>query len=103
MEANRGAGTWRRAAVEMLVIIFSVLIVLALDNWNEERKEAREEAEYLEGFVADLASDSLNLAQRISIAQRGEARRRCRAGHPDCRGRTHQLRRQESKLGRATA
>jgi hypothetical protein len=68
--AKRANGIWRRAVVEMPVIILSVLIALTLDNWNEERKEAREEVQYLEGFVADLSSDSVNLAQRISIAQR---------------------------------
>lgn len=61
---------WRRAVIEMPVIILGVLIALAVDSWNEERKEAHEETEYLESFVADLASDSSNLAQRISIAQR---------------------------------
>lgn len=70
MEASRSSGRWRRGLVEMVVIIFSVLVALTLDNWNEERKEALEAAKYLQGFVADLASDSLNLAQRISIAQR---------------------------------
>ncbi len=44
---------------EFLLLIFGILIALQVDNWNEERKERKEEVEILEQLVEDFNTNKL--------------------------------------------
>jgi len=44
---------------ELITIIAGVLIALALDNWNDGRRDRALEAQYLTALEADLRSDSV--------------------------------------------
>ena len=71
MKAQRGPTFLLRLTGELVVIVLGILIALWVNNWNEERKDAAHEGEYLEGFLTDLTADSANLAFRVFIADRG--------------------------------
>ena len=45
---------WRRLLAELVIIAVGVGLALAVDNWNEARKERITEREYLRGIAADL-------------------------------------------------
>jgi hypothetical protein len=45
---------WRRLLAELVIVAVGVGVALAVDNWNETRKELAAEREYLLGIAADL-------------------------------------------------
>jgi len=45
--------------VEILLVVFGILIALQVDNWNEERKERKEELRLLEQLVEDFNTNKL--------------------------------------------
>lgn len=42
---------------ETLIVVVGVLIALTVDNWREQRRDARTEAQYLSSLIQDLESD----------------------------------------------
>ncbi len=54
-------GGWKHKLVdilfEILIIVFAVSISIWLHNWSEERKDRREEKEFLTGLKSDLQDD----------------------------------------------
>ena len=52
--------------VEILLVVFGILIALQVDNWNEDRKERKEELRLLEQLVEDFNTNKLI----ISTSQR---------------------------------
>ena len=44
---------------EILLVVFGILIALQVDNWNEERKERKEEMRLLEQLVEDFNTNKL--------------------------------------------
>jgi type II secretory pathway pseudopilin PulG len=46
-----------RIVGEFLVIVVGILIALALDNWNQERKDQVLSQEYLERLIVDIRAD----------------------------------------------
>jgi len=60
---------WRRLLAELIVVAVGVMVALAVDNWNETRKEHIIEREYLAGIVADLetSADSLEKTRAAAI------------------------------------
>lgn len=47
-------------------MVFGILIALQINNWNEERIEQQQIAEYAHALIKDLERD-LDMAQIISI------------------------------------
>lgn len=45
--------------VEIMLVVFGILIALQVDNWNEERKERKEEIRVLEQLVEDFNTNKL--------------------------------------------
>ena len=62
----------RYAFGEIVLVVIGILIALQINNWNEERKERRIEARYLQNLKIDLENDSLALleirAHRVNTA-----------------------------------
>jgi len=42
---------------ELLLVIVGILVALQLDNWNQERQEQEQIAEYARALVDDLEAD----------------------------------------------
>jgi len=51
---------------ELILVVFGILIALQINNWNEERIEQQQIAEYAHALIKDLERD-LDMAQIISI------------------------------------
>ena len=45
--------------VEILLVVFGILIALQVDNWNEDRKERKEELRLIEQLVEDFNTNKL--------------------------------------------
>jgi hypothetical protein len=63
---------WRRLFVEFVVIAIGVMAALAVDNWNDERKERMAEQEYLAGIAIDLQSTAEGLAATRAAANENQ-------------------------------
>ena len=64
---------WRRLLAELVIIAVGVGVALAVDNWNDVRKERQLESEYLEGIAEDLATTRRNLLRDIESAETNSA------------------------------
>jgi hypothetical protein len=54
---NAFKGKLKEAGIEVFIIVFSILLSLSLDNWNEERLEKKNAKEFLIEIVEDLKND----------------------------------------------
>lgn len=59
---------WRRLLAELVIVAVAVGVgvALAVDNWNEVRKERVAERDYLRGIAADL-EDSANRGRTAAM------------------------------------
>lgn len=64
---------WRRLLAEFFVIAVGVLTAMAVDNWNDTRRERVLEAEYLVGIAADLEATRRYLQFSLEAAQENQA------------------------------
>jgi hypothetical protein len=64
---------WRRLLAEFLVIAIGVMAALAVDNWNDARKDRIAEREYLAGIAADLRTTAEDLARSRTAATDNQA------------------------------
>jgi len=55
---------WFNYGLDTLVVIVGVLIALALNNWNEQRKTKAVLQTYLISIKEDLISDTLSIKRR---------------------------------------
>ncbi len=51
---------WFTVAVEILIVVIGVFLGLQVNNWNENRFENRQSAEYTERLIADLRVEAWN-------------------------------------------
>ena len=65
------AGRWGHVAVELALLVTGILIALAVNNWMDERRDARAERQYLELLGSDLEQDleTLDEIRRFEEAQ----------------------------------
>ena len=49
------------ASGEIALVVIGILIALQINNWNEERKESKLEAGFIELLAEDLQSDAESL------------------------------------------
>ena len=63
---------WRRLLAELVIVAVGVGVALAVDNWNETRKELVAERDYLRGIAADLkaSAKSLERTRKAAIENR---------------------------------
>ncbi len=68
---------WRRLLAELVIISVGVGLALAVDNWNDARKERVAERQYLRGIAADLEKSvvSLQRARDAAIENRASLER----------------------------
>jgi hypothetical protein len=55
---------------EIFLVVLGILIALSINNWNEDRKTANTEIEYLIRLRSDLANDTVYYHRRIKYAER---------------------------------
>lgn len=69
--SERNAGKFLRYALgEIFLVVVGILIALQINNWNEERKEQRQVAEYARALADDLRADIPMLETVQSTATR---------------------------------
>ena len=56
---------WISHTIELFVVIIGISIAFALNSWNEGRKEAALERQFLQSFVTEMDKDLLDLEQSI--------------------------------------
>lgn len=59
---------WRQLLTELVIVAVGVGVALAVDNWNERRKEHITEHEYLQGITADLQASAQSLESTRNAA-----------------------------------
>ncbi len=57
------AAQWGQILVELALLVTGILIALAVDNWIDDRRDARVEHQYLELLARDLEQDLETLAE----------------------------------------
>jgi hypothetical protein len=65
MGTGQRGRAWVRWGGEFVVIVISVLVALALDQWAAARADRVSEREYLVALVADLESDAAYLSELV--------------------------------------
>jgi hypothetical protein len=58
----------RYALGEIFLVVVGILIALQINNWNEERKEQRQIAEYAQALSSDLKADIVMLQTVLSTS-----------------------------------
>lgn len=59
-----------KIALEIVIIVFSIMVSLWLDNWNDKRKERTEVKEFLADLKEDLQLDTASLNRKIVTLKR---------------------------------
>jgi hypothetical protein len=60
---------WGQILVELTLLVFGILIALAVNNWMEDRRDARLEHQYLELLTRDLDRDLVALDEALQFEQ----------------------------------
>ena len=63
-------GKWAEYLLEIIVIVIGILGAIALNNWNDNRKEEEIEIQYLKRLSIDLKSDAAYFTYRIERANK---------------------------------
>ena len=58
---------------EIALVVLGILIALQINTWNEQRKDVKKTAEYMDRLKSELRSDSVMLGNHISDAHRKAA------------------------------
>ena len=61
---------WGHVLVEFVMLVVGILLALAVNNWVEERRDARIERQYLERLVRDFDADLALLADMADFERR---------------------------------
>ena len=59
LSEKRMARFWSYALGEILLLVIGILIALQINNWNEDRKERKLAATYLDNLELDLQAEAL--------------------------------------------
>ena len=70
MEKNKTGKYLKYAVGEIVLVVIGILIALSINNWNEDRKTANSEIEYLIRLRSDLANDTIYFHRRIKYANK---------------------------------
>ena len=52
---------------EIVLVVIGILIALSINNWNEERKENKQERFILQKLLIDINSDIIYIENQISV------------------------------------
>jgi hypothetical protein len=63
---NKTGKYFKYAIGEILLVVIGILIALAINNWNEKRKELNQTVELLKNMMLDLKADISNLESDIN-------------------------------------
>lgn len=61
---------WFAYGFESIAVIVGIVVALALENWNDARKQNNTEINYLSGLIKDLANDTAYFNRLISDSEK---------------------------------
>jgi hypothetical protein len=67
MEKNKTGKYLKYAIGEIILVVIGILIALSINNWNEEKKEAKVEKQYMISLLSDLAKDRSDLISNVEF------------------------------------
>lgn len=65
MEQNKTAKYFKYAIGEIVLVVIGILIALSINNWNENRKIAKQEFQIVNKMTQQTLADSILLSKRI--------------------------------------
>lgn len=65
--------SWSYGIGELLIVIVGVLVALAVDQWNDQRRDRAEETEIVGRLITDLRADLERLSYGQTVISRKEA------------------------------
>lgn len=77
IQENKMGKYFKYAIGEIILVVIGILIALQINNWNEHRKQVKEENEIIQSFKAELKAKSNQL--KISIERNKEYEEHSRA------------------------
>ena len=70
MEKNKTGKYLKYAIGEIILVVIGILIALSINNWNTNRLEKKEVANFLEQIETEIESDIIHFNQTLSNLQR---------------------------------
>jgi hypothetical protein len=67
MEKNKTTKYFKYAFGEIVLVVIGILIALQINNWNQERKENRQEQFILHKLQNEINSDVVNISNQIIV------------------------------------
>ena len=69
MDENKIGKYLKYAIGEIILVVLGILIALAINTWNENRKQVNVEQEFIEGIKSDLEQDKSYILTIIALAE----------------------------------
>ncbi len=67
MSENKTGKYLKYAIGEIVLVVIGILIALSINNWNEEKKVAEVEKQYMKSLLSDLAKDRIDLINNVDF------------------------------------
>ncbi len=64
---NKTGKYFKYAIGEIILVVIGILIALQINNWNQERKENKQERFILQKLQNDINSDIITINNQISV------------------------------------
>jgi hypothetical protein len=74
LELRKRTGRYFLYAIgEIVLVVVGILIALAINNWNEERKQEKQRRELIESLITDFTTNVERLEESVSLVKRYHA------------------------------
>jgi hypothetical protein len=70
MQENKISTYLLYAVGEIILVVVGILIAVAIDDWNNEKKEQKQQVKYYKDILVDLKKDSSHFASRMKSFKR---------------------------------
>ena len=67
---NKTGKYFKYAIGEILLVVIGILIALGINNWNETRKEKKQEQSYISELINDVQKDAIAIEELLQISNK---------------------------------